>query len=69
MVLACHSLHGALNTDLQAVAGKCLISAAGMQKVGIAGGQRDNYRREYAAGTAPGNGLAILSVYNNTPRH
>jgi hypothetical protein len=69
MVLPVTDLHGALNTDLQAVAGTGVsISAAGMQKVGIAGGANGTtIDASIAAGTAPGNGLAILSVYNNTP--
>jgi hypothetical protein len=68
MVLPVTDLHGALNTDLQAVAGTGVsISAAGMQKVGIAGGVNGTtIDASIAAGTAPGNGLAILSVYNNT---
>jgi len=38
MVLPVTDLHGALNTDLQAVAGTAVVAAsAGVQKVGISG--------------------------------
>jgi len=66
-VLPVTDLHGALNTDLQAVGGTAVVTAAaGIQKVGISGATGVTMDGIIAAATAPLNGLAILSVYEST---
>jgi hypothetical protein len=66
-VLPVTDLHGALNTDLQAVGGTAVVTAAaGVQKVGIVGSAGATLDATVAAGTAPTNGLAVLTQYNTT---
>ena len=67
MVLPVTDLHGALNTDLQAVAGTAVVAAsAGVQKVGISGATGATLDAVITAATAPTDGLATLVVYNST---
>ena len=68
MVLPVTDLHGALNTDLQAVAGTAVVAAsAGVQKVGISGATGATLDAVITAATAPTDGVATLVVYNSTP--
>jgi hypothetical protein len=66
-VLAATDLKGAVNTDLQAVAGTAVVTAAaGVQKVGIVGNTGAVLDAVITAATAPANGQATLGVYNST---
>jgi hypothetical protein len=66
-VLAVTDLHGAINNDLQAVAGTAVVTAAaGIQKVGISGATGATMDAVITAATAPANALATLSVYQAT---
>jgi hypothetical protein len=68
MVLPVMDLHGATNTDLQAVAGTAVVAAsAGVQKVGISGATGATLDAVITAATAPVNGVAVLGVNNTTP--
>jgi hypothetical protein len=67
MVLPVTDLHGALNYDLQAVAGTAVVAAsAGVQKVGVSGATGATLDAVITAATAPANGVATLAVYNST---
>jgi hypothetical protein len=66
-VLPVTDLHGALNTDLQAVGGTAVVTAsAGVQMVGIEGHAGAVLDGVITADTAPPNALATLGVYNST---
>lgn len=66
-VLPVVDLHGAANTDLQAIAGTAVVTAqAGSQKVGISGATGATLDAVVGAATAPTNGLATLGVYGST---
>jgi hypothetical protein len=68
MVLPVTDLHGALNTDLQAVAGTAVVVAsAGVQRVGISGASGHTLDAVITATAAPTDGVATLVVYNSTP--
>jgi hypothetical protein len=67
MVLPVTDLHGAFNTDLQAVAGTAIVAAAaGIQKVGISGNAGATLDSTIGAATAPTNAQAVSSVYQTT---
>jgi hypothetical protein len=67
MVLPVTDLHGAFNTDLQAVGGVAVVSAsAGVQKVGISGAAGATLDAVITAATAPTDGLATLVEYAST---
>jgi hypothetical protein len=67
MVLPVTDLHGALNTDLQAIGGVAVVAAtAGVQKVGIVGSAGTVFDGPITAAGAPANGLAVLHVYEST---
>jgi hypothetical protein len=60
-------LNGAINTDLQAVAGNAVVTATtGVQLVGIEGHGGAALDAVTTAATAPVNGLAVLDVYTAT---
>jgi hypothetical protein len=64
MVLPVTDLHGALNHDLQAVAGSAVsTAAAGVQKVGIVGNAGSTLDAGVLVNTAPTNGIAVLGVF------
>jgi hypothetical protein len=66
-VLATVDTHGATWTDLGAVAGSAVVvSAAGVQEVGIVGHAAATLDSTVVSGTAPTNGLAVLGIYNVT---
>ena len=66
MVLPVTDLHGALNTDLQAVGGTAIVTAAaGVQKVGISGATGVTLDAAQNA-AAPANELVVGGVYNTT---
>lgn len=67
-VLPVTDLHGALNFDLQAIAGVAVDSPnPGVLSVAITGNTDAVLDGVITAATAPPNGLAVLNVYNSTP--
>jgi hypothetical protein len=66
-VLPVTDLHGALNTDLQAVGGSVVVTAAaGIQKVGIVGNASAVFDAVIGAGSAAPNMIQVGGVYNST---
>jgi hypothetical protein len=66
-VLAVTDLHGALNTDLQAVGGSVVVTAAaGIQKVGIVGNASAVLDAVIGAGSAAPNMIQVGGVFNTT---
>jgi hypothetical protein len=67
MVLPVTDLHGALNTDVQAVGGTAVVTAAsGVQMVGIEGHGAATLDSTVGSGTAPTNALAVSGIYSTT---
>src|SRR5208282_4259879 len=67
-VLAATDTHGAVWTDLGAIAGTAVVTAAaGVQKVGIAGATGATMDAAAGGATAPTNAMLTSAEYNTTP--